>query len=656
MLNKILLADGVTELLNVKSVVFREAVNADSDLRPGCVSSASIEVEVYNTQANAVAEGDALYYYQIDKDDNETLIGKFYAQPVISGRNSYRFTAYDDALKLDADFSAWLEANKANFPMTVYSLVSAACTVAGVTLSSASWPLSTENVQAFYADGIKCRDILAYAAEIACRFVRCNTSGEIVFDWYGLPQTGASLYDASTNTNGKYINANGGIVNGTGYCYTALIPVNSGMRYVFSGVNYGTSNYNKRVHGYDSDGVWVQQLANKNVAGGGSFAINVLIPDGIAYVRLSLRVADTDVAFSPYYAIGPSVDAGRVAYKQGGLSYANYDTAAVARVAVYPSGEDSAAYLYPTNVQSGNTLEVKNNLLLTGAASALYNAVAQNVYTEMTALGNYRPFSASLFPKENPFRAGNMVCVTDAQGVVFESPVMYQTVTSGAASLSAGGNKSYTPKTEVQKAVTQLASDIVQINKLKVDWADIGTAIVNELQANGINADWINTGRLTVKSPYSNTPALDADVSSRIVKLGPIYVSEAGMFFGNITQPGTYLSLTYYGLGLCQYAIQYIDGHPYPTYLVRPTLRFQISQPFPDVSANDGVTFKNENFAEVFGDANVYGTLAVKGNLVLTDGSTYWRNIGKEIGDLSQLNTTNKTDLVSAINEVLSRI
>ena len=149
MLNKILLADGITELLNVKSVVFREAVNADSDLRPGCVSSASIEVEVYNTQANAVAEGDALYYYQIDKDDNETLIGKFYAQPVISGRNSYRFTAYDDALKLDADFSAWLASNQTNFPVTVYALVSAACTVAGVTLSSASWPLSTENVQAF---------------------------------------------------------------------------------------------------------------------------------------------------------------------------------------------------------------------------------------------------------------------------------------------------------------------------------------------------------------------------------------------------------------------------------------------------------------------------------------------------------------------------
>ena len=302
-LNKIVLSDGVTELANVKSVVFHEAVNADEDLRPGCVGSASIEVEVFNSQANAVAEGDVVYCYQIDKNDNETLLGQFVCEPKIDTKNSYSFTAYDNAQKLNADFSQWLRENQTAFPMTVYQLVSNACAVAGVTLGTSSWGLSTQSVGAFYADGITCRDILSYAAEIGCCFVRCHTDGNIYFDWY---------------------------------------------------------------------------TANANT-------------------------------------IGPTIGANRYAYKQDGLTYANYTTTALARVAVHPSGEDDVAYIYPTSVTSGNTLNIKNNLLLTGADASFYNAVAQQVYTVMSSLGTYRPMTANLFAKENPFRAGDIVSVTDSK-------------------------------------------------------------------------------------------------------------------------------------------------------------------------------------------------------------------------------------------------
>lgn len=375
--SKIFLSDGVTELSNIKSVVFKEAVNAEVNIRPGCVSSASIEVEVYNTQANAVSAGDVVYYYQIDKNDVQTLIGEFVCEPSIETKTSYKFIAYDNAQKLNADFSEWLQANQSSFPMTVYAIVSAACSVAGVTLGSSSWGLSTENVQAFYADGITCRDVLSYAAEIGCCFVRCHSNGSVYFDWYS----------------------------------------------------------------------------------------------------------------SSSYAIAPSVGVNQYAYKQDGLTYANYATAVLDRVAVHPSGEDDVAYIYPVSAASGNTLHIQNNLLLTGADASFYEAVAQRVYTNVYALGAYRPMTANLFVRENPFRAGDIVTVTDIQNVTFTSIITSLTVSSSAAVLESTGYEVYDEGSgNTQKAIAQLSSDIVRINKLKVDWADIGTAIVNYLTANNVTA------------------------------------------------------------------------------------------------------------------------------------------------------------------------
>lgn len=350
-LSLIFLSDGVTELENVKSVEFQEAVNSGEDLRPGCVSSACIEIEVFGTQSQAVSEGDLLYYYQITSDGEQVLIGKFYAKPIIQTKNSYKITAYDAAQNLNAGFSDWLKANQANFPMTVYDIVSAACTVAGVTLGVSAWPLSTETVNAFYADGLLCRDILSYAAEMACCFVRCHTDGNLYFDWY-----------------------------------TA----------------------------------------------------------------------------SPY-TINPSSGTDQYAYKQGGLDYANYQTTALARVAVHQPGVENSAYIYPEGVSTGNTLHIRDNLLLTNAPDYFFAGVASNIFSNMVSA--YRPFQVSMFPRENPFRAGDIVTVTDSQGVSFTTVIMCGASSQAVAILSSTGNKEYADTADTVKAINQLASTIQQVSE-----------------------------------------------------------------------------------------------------------------------------------------------------------------------------------------------
>ncbi len=393
-LNKILLSDNVTELANVKSVVFKESVNAGECIHPGTVGSASIEVEVYGSQSTAVSAGDVVYYYQIDKNNTQTLIGQFICEPVIATKTSYKFVAHDNAIKLDADFSQWLRANQGNFQMTIYSLVSAACTVAGVTLGSTSWNLSTENVQAFYADGLTCRDILSYAAELGCCFVRCHSDGEVYFDWF------------STVSN----------------------------------------------------------------------------------------------------TIAPTVGTNQYAYKQDGLTYANYTTATLDCVVVHQSGNDDTTYIYPTGVTSGNTIHIQDNLLLTDADATLYNTVAQNVYTIMSALGTYRPMSAELFIRENPFRAGDVVSVTDIQSVSFSAPITSMTVTSASATLESAGREQYEEEVNTKRSVTQLASSVRIVNTLATTAGEVARQAAEDAEQNGLNITEI---RETYASEVELTAALN---------------------------------------------------------------------------------------------------------------------------------------------------
>lgn len=418
--NKIYLSDGTTELPFVRSVTFNEAVNANEDLAPGCVSSSSIEVEVYGAAATAVQGGDVVYYYQVDETDTENLIGEFTCEPVIRSKNRYRFVAHDNARKLDADFSAWLADHQISFPMSVYTLTVAACTVAGVTLQNASFPNSDQQVNAFYANGLTCRDIVSYAAEIAGQFAKCDANGELSFSWYN-SFPGYRIYPSSGQSGAEI----------------------------------------------------------------------------------------------------------RVAYKQDGLNYSNYTVPAVDHVAVHPSGVDDAAYVYPTTGVNNVVLHVRNNLLLTGADSAFYNAVAQRVYTAMSAVGAYRSFSANMFPKESPFRAGDIVAVTDIQGVSFTAPVMSLMTTNAVATLSATGNEVREDKTNTDKAIAQLNADVVRINKLKVDWADIDQAIINVVEANELkSSDFIPAN----DGIFANS-GMEINLANKTVKATDFAVTNTGKLY-----------------------------------------------------------------------------------------------------------------------------
>ena len=430
MKNVIMLSDGVTEVTNIVQGSFRwkEQTNTEENFRYGAACAGTIEFSCFGSQTDAIPEGEELTYIQEDDGGNQTTIGVFTAQPSIPSRNTFKVVAYDNVAKLSVDFSAWLAEHQSSFPMTLSALVAQACSIAGVTFQTGTFDMSTMSVQAFYADGLTCRQIISWAAEIGAYYVYAKADGVIAFSRYAVSATG----------------------------------------------------------------------------------------------------------------IAPSAGTGVVAYKQGRLDYSNYDCDYIDGVAVKPIGVDGAAYMYPSTPSGDNLYVVTDNPLLSNADSATLTAVAQNIYTDRTRVGVYTPCTVTIFKNENPFRAGDLVNFTDIQGFSGSFPVMQMEVTDGGAVLIGTGKKTY-ESDEGGTAASKFASlseNIVRIDKLKVNWADIDTAIVNYLTANNVTAQNLtivdengnvlatyDSNGITLGDPSQTHAELDFNSFELIDKDGNVYLS-----------------------------------------------------------------------------------------------------------------------------------
>ena len=187
----LVLADG-TELCGggpgdaVVSLTHRSAVNSGQELTIGSACSDSIEAELWCEPGGSlrITEGDAITCYRQADDGTRTKVGVFRAEkPTRTKRSTYKITAYDGMSRLDADFSAWLYAHQSSFPLSLTAVVNQALALAGVSLAggaalpdNGSYP-----VQAFYSDGLTCRQIVSWAAEAAACYAHMDADGKLVF-------------------------------------------------------------------------------------------------------------------------------------------------------------------------------------------------------------------------------------------------------------------------------------------------------------------------------------------------------------------------------------------------------------------------------------------------------------------------------------------
>jgi hypothetical protein len=291
--------------------------------------------------------------------------------------------------------------------MNLLALVNAACTHCGVTLATTNFPRASLSVNAFYADGITCRQILAWAGAIAGRFVRANSAGAVEFAWY----------DSNININiapGPALQDPSLVVSGDGSSNVSITSENLKI------VDDGKGN--------------VSIISN---------ALR-LIDDGVGGIILSAGISSA------------------IPFKQGSLSYESYTTDEIKRVQIKHS-EDDVGVIYPETA-TGNCFAVSENMILGVMSRGDVTKVASGLYSQLRSI-SYVPFSVTL-SRTIGIRAGDRIIISDFNGNTFASYVMKLSVTPSGTTLSATGDKSYESNAAVaSEKYGNLTGKILSISK-----------------------------------------------------------------------------------------------------------------------------------------------------------------------------------------------
>lgn len=194
MVKNILVLDDGTEIAAgtvgqnaIRSLTCTETVSKTTDLCPGAACSNKLEITIWVEPGTdlPITSGTRLTHYR-ETSGHRTLAGTYWAvKPTSQTRNTYKVYAYDAVSRLDSVQSTWLRSIQDQFPMTLWAFAGLVAQRCGVTIANNSLPRNgSYRVQAFYADNLTGRQLLAWVAEASCTFLRATPDGKIEFAWY----------------------------------------------------------------------------------------------------------------------------------------------------------------------------------------------------------------------------------------------------------------------------------------------------------------------------------------------------------------------------------------------------------------------------------------------------------------------------------------
>ena len=203
MVKNILVLDDGTEIAAgtvgqnaIRSLICTETVSKTTDLCPGAACSNKLEITIWVEPGTdlPITSGTRLTHYR-ETSGHRTLAGTYWAvKPTSQTRNTYKVYAYDAVSRLDSVQSTWLRSIQDQFPMTLWKFAGLVAQRCGVTIVNSSLPRNgTYLVQAFYADNLTGRQLLAWVAEASCTFLRATSDGKIEFAWYTDYSTSQSI-------------------------------------------------------------------------------------------------------------------------------------------------------------------------------------------------------------------------------------------------------------------------------------------------------------------------------------------------------------------------------------------------------------------------------------------------------------------------------
>lgn len=408
-------------------------------------------------------------------------------------------TCEDNMRKFDRNYSD----SKLRYPATRGQIVRDACEVCGVTLQTTSFDRDDYIVQNRPNDeALTFRQVLQWVAQIGCQWMRCDEYGRLCVNWYGfvneeeltVDELGVLKTQDGSNVNLNFSNSDGALSadNGT-------LLENDGILRLFATDEKGNISEIETTYGFTPHhtdvvitGVKVTEYSESSSDNPQTYMVGtegyVL---GISGNKL-IRVGD-----------GQTI-ASMIAEKCVGMRFRPFESECPTDVAmeagdsliiVDRNGKIYTSLLTTTTLKLGSGQKIacnaksaaKNSSTRYSQATQAFVAARNMVKQEKTArekaleeFGKRIDSATGVYTTVEPQENGSKIFYLHDKPTLAESQAIWK-MTSEAWGVSTDGGQTWN-------------------GGMTVD----GDTIVRILTAVGLNADWINTGAITVKDKSGN--------------------------------------------------------------------------------------------------------------------------------------------------------
>ena len=404
--------------------------------------------------------------------------GIFYAEPGTLSGDTVSVTALDSMTKFDKSYTE----SKLQYPATLGQIVRDTCSACNVSMSAdiASFPQNNFVVTARPSDtSLTFRQVLQYVGEIACLFFKINEDDELTASWYNT----SLLESENIKENTETVK----VEDYTGTIETDDVVV-TGIKVVEESTTDSDTEKNETEYLYGTKGYVLEIKENKLIQDGKGASVAEFVGkkvNGLTFRPLTIKCQGD-----------PAIEAGDIAVvtDRKGKEYktiltgATYTAKALQELlcgAVSPERLSSTRYSKATQVYR----ELRKTL--TQQQSEFSKA--------LEGLKNAMDEKQGLYPVTEKQEDGSNILYFCDKPTRKESKVVIELNAKGWG-MSTDGGKTWNVGTLVD-----------------------GTTITKILNTVGINADWINTGALTVKDDDGNIVlSVDASTGKLIARLAEI--------------------------------------------------------------------------------------------------------------------------------------
>lgn len=407
--------------------------------------------------------------------------GIFYAEPGTLSGDTVSVTALDGMTKFDKTYTE----SKLQYPATLGQIVRDACSICDVSMSAdiASFPQSNFVVTTRPSDiSLTFRQILQYVGEIACLFFKINEDDKLTASWYNT----SLLESENIKENAQTVK----IEDYTGTIETDDVVV-TGVKVVEENASDSNAEKNEIEYLYGVKGYVLEIKENKLIQDGKGASVAEYVGkrlNGLTFRPLTIKCQGDS-----------AIEAGDIA------------------VATDRKGKE-----YKT-ILTGATYTAKAlQELLCGAVSP--ERLSSTRYSKATQV--YRELRKTLTQQRSEFSKA----LEDLQGAMNEKQGLYPI----SEKQEDGSNILYF----CDKPTRKESKVVIELNAkgwgMSTDGGKTwnagtlvdGTTITKILNTIGVNADWINTGALTVKDDEENI-IFQVDINTKTVTVS------GNIFLGN---------------------------------------------------------------------------------------------------------------------------